>query len=344
MAFLTKWGSLWGTVPPSQGRIYFIAPSASYTVDGRTYSASDNNDGLSPERALRTLSQFVTNASANVGDVAILLAGTHTVSSVININKAGLTVLGVHAQHGLANRLAPKAVLNAAGQSNEIFNVTADDFELGYVELRGEDALATITFGVGADVGGPGGFYLHDCLLTMGEGGNSTGSTGVDFGYRSSTSGAGGMGETKLASARNGAQATAYLENNVFQAKQGTGPAIVLATVHAWINGARFLSMASWNTQIQVATDASGCLLENAVWMGFGTGTVPIDGTDANTNRSLILRNCDFDPANTDASKPLDNFTTTSDIAGAGYYGEALIGSNVNTMTATGSAAVTLIT
>ena len=57
MAFITKYGTYFGQVPVQLGRVHFVAPAASYTVDGRSYSASDDNDGLSPERALLTVDQ-----------------------------------------------------------------------------------------------------------------------------------------------------------------------------------------------------------------------------------------------------------------------------------------------
>ena len=90
MSYLTKAGLLWGQVPHTTGRVYFVSPGATYTIAGRTYSASDDHDGLSPERALRTVAQAITNASASVGDVIVLLEGTHTVTATVGVSKAGL--------------------------------------------------------------------------------------------------------------------------------------------------------------------------------------------------------------------------------------------------------------
>lgn len=94
MGFLTSYGTQFGALPMSVGRVFFVSPSSSYTVAGRAYSASDNNDGLSPERALLTISQAITNATASVGDVIALLPGTHT-SAAAALNKAGLTFVGL---------------------------------------------------------------------------------------------------------------------------------------------------------------------------------------------------------------------------------------------------------
>ena len=71
-----------GKEPPrmSKRQIIFVAPADSYTVDGRTYFASDNNDGLSPETAKRTINGAMDFVTANGGGTILLLAGTHTIS------------------------------------------------------------------------------------------------------------------------------------------------------------------------------------------------------------------------------------------------------------------------
>ncbi len=94
MAYLTKYGSQFGALPMTGGNIFFVAPSASYTLAGRAYSASDNNDGLSPEQALLTISQAISNATANAGDVIALLPGTHT-SAAAAASKAGISFVGL---------------------------------------------------------------------------------------------------------------------------------------------------------------------------------------------------------------------------------------------------------
>ena len=81
-------------------RIFFIAPSASYTIDGRAHIASDENDGLHPERALLTINRFVALATANVGDVGKLLPGTHTMSAIDK--KPGLTLVGADTMYDIS--------------------------------------------------------------------------------------------------------------------------------------------------------------------------------------------------------------------------------------------------
>lgn len=95
MAFLTKYGTQFGQLPITVGNVFFVAPSATYTVAGRAYSASDDNDGLSPERAVLTIARAVALATASVGDVIALLPGTHTTTSAVALSKAGLTFVGL---------------------------------------------------------------------------------------------------------------------------------------------------------------------------------------------------------------------------------------------------------
>ena len=95
MGFLTKYGSAWGAIPMTGGSVFWVAPSASYTVDGKAYSASDDHDGLSPERAKLTIGSAVTAATANVGDVIALLPGAHTTAAALAVSKAGLTFVGL---------------------------------------------------------------------------------------------------------------------------------------------------------------------------------------------------------------------------------------------------------
>jgi hypothetical protein len=148
MAFLTKYGTLWGAVPLTSGRIFWVAPAASYTVEGRTYSASDTNDGLSPENALRTVNQAVTNATADVGDIIMLLPGTYTFTATQTISKAGLKVLGLPGgpidahEHGTRTTRYDASVTTSAAAA--VFTVTAARTEIAYVHIVPVSAQAGI--------------------------------------------------------------------------------------------------------------------------------------------------------------------------------------------------------
>ena len=138
MSYITKYGSFWGMIPETSGRVFWVAP-ASYTVEGRAYSASDNNDGLSPERALLTVNQFVTNASADVGDTCILLPGTYTFAATQAISKAGLKILGIPGgpvdphEHGTRTTRYGASVTTSAAAA--VFTITAARTEVAYLHM-----------------------------------------------------------------------------------------------------------------------------------------------------------------------------------------------------------------
>lgn len=94
MSYLTKYGNIFGALPMTVGNVFFVAPSASYQVAGRSFTASDDNDGLSPERAVLTISRAIALASSDVGDVIALLPGTHS-SAAAALSKNGITFVGL---------------------------------------------------------------------------------------------------------------------------------------------------------------------------------------------------------------------------------------------------------
>lgn len=94
MALLNKYGSIFGALPMTLGKTIFVSPSATYTVAGQTYSASDDFDGLDPRRAKLTIASAILGATASSGDVIALFPGTHT-SAVAALNKAGISFVGL---------------------------------------------------------------------------------------------------------------------------------------------------------------------------------------------------------------------------------------------------------
>lgn len=132
MSFLTKYGTLWGAIPMTAGRVIWVAPSSPYTVDGRAYDASDGNSGLSPEDALSSIARAVAIANASVGEIIALLPGTHTASASIAASKAGLTFIGMPyfptgsgGHYGVRSLRPPVTITTSA--SDEAINITAAD-------------------------------------------------------------------------------------------------------------------------------------------------------------------------------------------------------------------------
>ena len=80
--------------PHGQGillpNIFFLDPT----------SGNDGNSGLDPRRALLTMQAAIDLCVSNRGDIIVCLRGGLTVTSTINFNKSGITVVGQ--QYGLS--------------------------------------------------------------------------------------------------------------------------------------------------------------------------------------------------------------------------------------------------
>lgn len=172
MGFITRYGSFWGTIPQTSGRVLWVAPSASYTVEGRTYSASDQNDGLSPERALLTLAAAVALTTANVGDVIVMLPGAHSYSSAVTIATAGIVVTGIPSTNstyrgrlpaGGRRRQATLTTTATAAVGTAAIIVTAADVEIAFLTFlpgaAGGQGLALQDGSTRA--------YVHDCSFAL---------------------------------------------------------------------------------------------------------------------------------------------------------------------------------
>ena len=160
MGYLTKYGTLWGTIPLTAGNVYWVAPGDSYTVEGRTYPSSDNNDGLSPERALRLVTRGVDLATG-AGDVVVLLPGAHTVTASIAADTANVTIMGLPGGRG--NYMRPRATL-ACSAVDQTMNVTAAGVEIAHIYFVSttSQASAMIDYSAAAD-----NLYIHDCGFDM---------------------------------------------------------------------------------------------------------------------------------------------------------------------------------
>lgn len=168
-------GTFWANIPQTGGSVWWVAPSASYSLGGRiggvSYIASDGNDGLHPTRALLTLAQAITNAAANQGDVIVLLPGAHSWSASVALSKAGLTITGLPAGRG--NFLRPRTSITTTA-SDEIINVTAADIEIAHLRIIPVTTKAGIDFTTAAHR-----LYVHDCSLDLATAAANTGTQGI---------------------------------------------------------------------------------------------------------------------------------------------------------------------
>lgn len=314
MAYITKYGTYFGLVPTQLGRVHFVAPAASYTVDGRSYSASDNNDGLSPERALLTLSQALTNITASAGEVIFLLEGTHTQTATIRIQKAGITILGVRpSSYDTGDTFVwgakPKSVVSFAGAAAPGLSIEASNVEIGFVTLIPAAGFSTVIFR-NQSLTAPDGLYMHDFHIDMSNQPPNLATLGIDFGYRADTAGLAGTSMTRLTQAT--AVATAYLSNFTINSGGANGPGILTATADVVVKNGRFNNrFGTWATVFSVATGTGYVLIIGSHWTtqtvtGMGT---QIDGSTAGiVNGKASVRDCRFAAEPLAQGVAIDNF------------------------------------
>lgn len=198
-------------IPHTTGRTFWVAPAASYTVEGRSYSSSDNNDGLSPERALRTIDFAIGLTTANVGDVIVLLQGSHSISATVAVDVAGITIVGIPGAGNL-----PRSRMNSSGAraltqivSTEtagiVFTVTAADVEIAYIHFDDIINGQNISASNAADR-----LYVHDCTFLQ-DTADSTSTMSLTFPL--------GTGTTV-------ANDDSIIRNCYFIAASNTGPAV----------------------------------------------------------------------------------------------------------------------
>jgi hypothetical protein len=272
---------LWGAIPQTAGRIFWVAPGAGgYTVDGRTYSASDNNDGLSPERALATVNRGVNLATAN-GDVVVLLPGSHTPSASIAMDSAGVTLMGLPG--GAGNFLRQKATIGAV-TGDQTINVTAADVEIAYLNIVPVTADTAIDLTSAADR-----FHCHHCYFDMATPAASTGTKGIE--NLEATSGPDNVLIEYCHFDSDGAQGDAIT----------TGAFLNSVVQHCYV----LLSGGTWASSIIVGAASAQLILNDITFhTSGGTFTDCVTGTNGVTGGVLLLR-CNF-PVTCDE---IDGFT-----------------------------------
>ena len=322
---VTKYGTLFGHAPLQMGSVIFVAPAASYTINGDAYSASDDNSGLSPFHALLTISQAQTVATANVGDTVILLEGTHALTATLRLNKAGVTYLGVRSPSTIESTvspafgLPPKTIVSFAGAAAPGLSIEADNIEIAFVTLRPAPGFGTVIFR-NAD---PDGLYLHDFAIDFTRGAPGLTTNGIDFGYRADTAGLAGTSMSRLRQSTQ--RATAYLANFSILSGGAYGPGIITATADVTVVNGRFHNRAgAWATPFAVATGTGYVFIKGCTWTAQGTtgiGTC-LDGTNSETsenssgskqftNNKVAAHDCRFTaPAPVGPNSPVDNWPT----------------------------------
>jgi hypothetical protein len=310
MGYMTKYGTYWGQVPHTTGRVFWVAPSATYTVDGRSYSASDDNDGLSPERALRRVNRAWSLVAADAGDVIALLPGTHSAANTsgtatsIAANVAGVRMVGMGRGHVAHGNPFVKSVKLTIAANDETVNVTAANIEIAGITFLG-DALNTgaalLNYSAAAT-----GLYIHDCTIDVTAQTASTSILGFD-----ATGAAQYVAFENVVSFCDGAfgamlDMTATLDSLIVDYKhiQTTGTLAACITTGAATDRCHIVRpyIVDGAGTVTAGIDGTGATVANGVVVSdgrFGVGvTVPIDNFDA--GECMISQNYDFGIGATD--------------------------------------------
>lgn len=314
MALLTKYGSFWGYLPMTSGRIWWVAPAASYVLEGQTLPASNDNDGLSPERAFRTLAYAVLATRSNAavaGDVIVLLPGLHTNTATVTVTTAGLIITGIPGsipRPGTRMPGAGKRNISRIGNTTTAgttIDVAADDVEIAYLHF----AVATQGQGVNNNIGSDR-TLIHDCTFSM-QGTASVTTYGIAFG--SAVTGVAEDVEIRHCYFQSGATAVSgangagvaglctviglTIENSTFELK-GTAAwanAITMASAGGLgvaIRDCDFINPTSATTVITTAINTTGQTIDGSTqvhrcYVGAGT-----DGATASAMVDIVLTEC----------------------------------------------------
>jgi|SRR3990170_711064 len=292
MAYITKFGGFWGMLPQTSGRIFWVAPSATYTVEGRTYAASDGNDGLSPERAFRTVDYAVGQTTANVGDVLVLLPGSHSVSATIAVDVAGILITGIprHApvegsrmNAGPAREYTRIVSTETAGI---VFTVTVADVEIAYLHFDDIIAGKGISASNAADR-----LFVHDCTFLL-DTADDTATIGITFPL--------GTGTTV-------ANDDSVVRNCYFRSQSNTGPHIQATGTVLGLNIENCTFELRGDTALDDSIEVTlvgsiGTKIRDCDWIQTVSGTVITDCvevTGLTTDGSTMLYRC-YAPAGSD--------------------------------------------
>jgi hypothetical protein len=175
MSWPDNYGRLWGQIPNTAGQVFWVSPSAGYTVNGESFRASDDNDGLKPEEALLTIDRAWNLVTASAGDVIVLLPGDHALTASIAADQAGVTMMGLPS--GAGNYLRPKTnVVGTAITTDQNMNVTAADIEIAYLNWVPVSTDSAI------DISAAGNrCHIHHCSFDMATPAANTGTIGIDI-------------------------------------------------------------------------------------------------------------------------------------------------------------------
>lgn len=276
MALLTKYGTLVGLIPGAIGRVFWVSPSASFILNGDSYEASDNNTGLQPQHALRTVQQAINNATASAGDTIALLPGTHTSAAQVTVTKAGLTFIGINPNLRDIENYKPNALATQVNWTSTLAGtaVALTVADCAFIGINMIPVTAR-TFMTGTTC--PRTTFI-DCAITL----SAAAST-----------------STKGFVASGGSSAYISFTNCTFintVATSAQGPCLDLTGVANFIVEQCTVLLtgtsSAWAVAVQLGAGSSGLFKQNYLTtQGAGTMTIGVDGTGVAVANAIFFDN-----------------------------------------------------
>lgn len=292
--------TFWG-LPQTSGTTYWIAPSASYTVEGNTYSASDGNDGKDPRRALLTVNQFVSLATADVGDRCILLPGSHSWAATQTISKAGLKVFGLPggqpdpSERGTRTTRYDASVTTSLA-AGAVFTVSAARTEIAYLHV------IPIVSGTGVAISAAADVNIHDLTWNITTAG-ATDTIGISV---------------------TGATPRPRISNQYVYVTGNQGPFLRAASATAGMDGGLLqkstvvlAGSTAWDDVVEITTGVDNFTVRDSDFV-FSSGaiiTTIVNGTGNTNDHSIFVARCMFGVAG-----DLATGSSTSDIVLVNNY------------------------
>lgn len=285
-SFLTRYGSFWGFVPQTSGRVFWVAPAATYTVEGVSCSAANEpRMGLSPDKAFLTLTYAFTQCTANVGDIIMLLPGAHSWAATAACNVAGVSVFGIRRGMPLERSRMPAGgarnytSVTVSTAALNVLTVTAADIEIAYLHIIPLAATAGIKPSAAASR-----LYVHDCTFNMSTAAD-TATTGMDGTWIGTS--------TTLDDV--------IVRNCYFYVSDNQGPAIRMqgTTLDLTIESCTFklVGDTAWDDAVELVSTSLGTTIRDCDFLQRSSGTVmtdAIDLTGATIDGSTTILRCMF--------------------------------------------------
>lgn len=271
----TKYGTLMGDVPGFLGNVFYVSPAASYTVTGDAIEASDNQDGLTPRTALRSVQAAITKCTAGAGDIIAMLSGTHTSALQVTIAKAGLTFVAINPhfrdrENQRPNPLTGQVVWTSTFAGTAVAMTAANTTFIG---LRMVPVTAQ-TFMTGTTCGKT---VMADCAVEL-SAAASTSTKGIVFSGGSSTF-CHFVNCTALNSVATSAQGPAFDVSGLGQ--------MIMENCTILLTG----TSSAWAVAVQCASGTSGVFRNNTITaLGAGTITIGFDGTGVTVANSVMFQ------------------------------------------------------